>query len=54
MNLFNCYQAIAIYSATPFAIQWLAENGFTSWAIILGTGEFAGFILLGLAVNEAT
>lgn len=54
MNLFNCYQALAIYTATPFAIQWLASNGNTAWAIVLGIGELIGFILLGIAVNEMT
>lgn len=54
MNLFNCYQAVAIYTATPFAIQWLANNGNTSWAVVLGIGELIGFILMGLAVNYST
>jgi hypothetical protein len=54
MNLFNCYQALAIYTATPFAIQWLSQNGNTSWAIVLGIGEFVGFCVLGVAINEST
>ena len=54
MNLFNSYQALAIYTATPFAIQYFTASGNTAWAVILGLGEFAGFLLLGWAVNEAT
>ena len=54
MNLFNCYQAIAFYTAVPFGIQWLATNGFTAWAVILGIGEFVGFIMLGFAVHGST
>jgi hypothetical protein len=52
MNLFNCYQAVAFYTATPFAIQWLASNGHEPWSWILGIGELIGFILLGQAINE--
>lgn len=54
MNLFNCYQALAIYTATPFAIQWLATGGNTAWAVVLGIGEMIGFVLLGIAINETT
>lgn len=54
MNLFNCYQAVAFYTATPFAIQWLANNGYTFWAGIIGIGEIIGFILMGLAINQST
>ena len=53
MNLFNCYQAVAFYTAVPFAINWLANNGFSTWAIIFGIGEFIGFIFMGLAIYEA-
>lgn len=52
MNLFNSYQALAIYTAAPFGIQWLHSNGYTAWAVILGVAEVIGFVLLGLAVNE--
>jgi hypothetical protein len=52
MNLFNCYQAVAFYTAVPFAIEWLSNNGYSSWAIILGVAEFVGFIGLGMAVHE--
>jgi uncharacterized membrane protein (DUF485 family) len=54
MNLFNCYQALAFYTAVPFAIQWLANNGNSTWAILLGVGELVGFFALGAAVYEAT
>lgn len=53
MNLFNCYQAVAFYTAVPFAIEWLANNGYSTWAIILGVGEFAGFCLMSLAIHES-
>lgn len=53
MNLFNSYQAVAFYTATPFAIQWLANNGYNTWAIALGIGEFIGFVLMGIAVSES-
>jgi hypothetical protein len=54
MNLFNCYQALAIYTALPFAIQWLASNGNTAWAVVLGVVELLGFIFLGLVLNSVT
>jgi hypothetical protein len=54
VNLFNSYQALAIYTATPFAIQWLASNGNPVWAVVLGIGELIGFVLLGIAINETT
>lgn len=53
MNLFNCFQAVAFYTAVPFAIQWLASNGFNTWAIILGIGEFVGFVMLSVSVSES-
>lgn len=53
MNLFNCYQAVAFYTAVPFGIQWLATNGFTAWAVVLGIGELVGFVILGMAVSDA-
>ena len=53
MNLFNCYQAVALYTATPFFIEWLNNNGFKSLSLVVGIGEIIGFILLGLAINES-
>lgn len=53
MNLFNCYQALAFYTITPFGIQWLYQNNYTAWAVVLGLGELVGFILLGIAVRES-
>lgn len=52
MNLFNCYQALAFYTAAPLAIQWLALNGYTTWAVILGIGEVIGFVVLGAIVSD--
>lgn len=54
MNLFNCYQAIAFYTAVPFLIEWLANNGFNTWAILLGIGEFVAFCILGATVHEGS
>jgi hypothetical protein len=54
MNLFNCYQLLGLYTATPLAIQWLASNGCTVWAVVLGVVELLGFIFLGIALNAVT
>ncbi|MEN0059585.1 MAG: hypothetical protein AAGB31_12170 [Bdellovibrio sp.] len=54
MNLFNCFQAVAFYTVTPFGIQWLATNGFNTWAIVAGVGMFVGYILMSIAVHQAT
>jgi len=53
MKLFNCYQAVALYTATLFFIEWLNNNGFQALSIVVGIGEIIGFILLGLAINES-
>lgn len=54
MNLFNCFQAVAFYTLTPFGIQWLATNGHNTWAIIAGVGLFIGYVWLSFAVHMAT
>jgi hypothetical protein len=54
MNLFNCYQLLGLYTAAPLAIQWLASNGNTAWAVVLGVLELLGFIFLGIALNAVT
>ena len=53
MNLFNCFQAIAFYTIVPFGIQWLMNNGFNGWAIVLGVGEIIGFVALSVAVHSS-
>jgi hypothetical protein len=54
MNLFNCYQLLGLYTAAPLAIQWLASNGNTAWAVVLGVLELLMFIFLGIALNAVT
>jgi hypothetical protein len=54
MNLFNCYQLLGLYTAAPLAIQWLASNGNTAWAVVLGMAELIMFIFLGIALNAVT
>jgi len=52
MNLFNCFQAVAFYTLTPFAIQWLFTHGYNGWAYIACIGELVGFVLISLAIEE--
>lgn len=52
MNLFNCFQAVAFYTLTPFGIQYLFSNGYNGWGYTACVGEFIGFILLSVAINE--
>lgn len=52
MNMFNCFQAVAFYTLTPFGIQWLATNGHTAWAGIAGIGELVGFVMISIAIHE--
>jgi hypothetical protein len=54
MNLFNCYQLLGLYTATPLAIQWLASNGNTAWAVVLSVVELILFIFLGMVLNSVT
>ena len=53
MNIFNCFQAVAFYTVVPFGIQWLAMNGYSTWAIMLGVAEFIGFVLMSIAVSDS-
>ena len=53
MNLFNCFQAVAFYTIAPFFIHWLYTNDHTTWAYILGFGEFVGFIMMSVAINTS-
>lgn len=52
MNLFNCFQAVAFYTLTPFAIQWLLSHGHTAWGYVACIGELAGFVLISFAIND--
>ena len=52
MNLFNCFQAVAFYTMTPFLIEWLYKNDHVAWAYILGAGEFIGFVLMSIAISK--
>lgn len=52
MNFFNCLQATAFYTLTPFGIQWLFKNGYDVWGWIASLGEVAGFFVISAAINE--
>ena len=52
MNLFNCFQAVAFYTLTPFVIQWLFANGFDAWGWIASIGEVLGFVALSVQLHE--
>ena len=52
MNLFNCFQAVAFYTLTPFAIQYLFNNGHNAWGYVACVGQFAGFCLIAIAIND--
>jgi hypothetical protein len=54
MNLFNCYQALVIFTALPFGIEWLYEHDKQLLAIMLLVPWLVGFGFLGIAVNEQT
>lgn len=53
MNLFNCFQAVTIYTIAPLGIQYLATNGYSTWAIILGVMEFVGFIAISISISDS-
>lgn len=53
MNYFNSLQAVAIYTATPFGIQWLMSNHYEGWAAVFIFGQLVGFIALTFAVNDS-
>jgi hypothetical protein len=52
MNLFNCFQAVAFYTLTPFGIQYLFNNGFSAWGYVACIGEFVGFVLISMAIHD--
>lgn len=52
MNLFNAYQALAFFCATPFGIHWLYNN---DWRVVSYLFCFAwviGFVMIGICINE--
>lgn len=53
MNLFNCFQAMAFYTAMPFGIEWCFTNDHTGWGYILAGVEFIGFVMASMAIKES-
>jgi hypothetical protein len=54
MNLFNCYQALVIFCAMPFGIQWLVEHDKIAFAVLAGVPWLVVFVFIGAAINEVT
>ncbi len=46
MNLFNKFQAMAFYTATPLGIQWLFSNGHTGWGALVCGVELIGMVMI--------
>lgn len=52
MNLFNCFQAVAFYTVTPLAIQWLFQNNYPVWGYIMSVGLLIGYIFMSIAIHS--
>lgn len=52
MNLFNCFQAVAFYTLTPFGIEWLFDNHYDAWGYIACIGQLFGFVLISWSIHE--
>lgn len=52
MNLFNCFQAMAFYTLSPFLAQYLFRNGYIVFGYISCVAIFAGFVTLSFMIEE--
>ena len=34
MNLFNSFQIVTLFAASPFIYNWLCSTGYTHWGIL--------------------
>ncbi len=53
MNMFNCFQAVALYTALPFGIQYLMTNGHDVWGYMLCVVQLIGYAIISVAVAES-
>lgn len=53
MNLFNCYQGLAIWAATPFGLQWLYMHNNQLIAFMIALFWLWGGALIGMSINES-
>lgn len=54
MNLFNCFQAMAFYTAMPLGIQYLLAHDYTVWGIFLAAAQLVGYCVISIAISDST
>lgn len=52
MNLFNCFQAMAFYTLSPFLAQYLFNNDYTVGGYISAVGIFIGYCVLSVQLHD--
>ena len=52
MNLFNSFQAVALYTGSPFLAQWLFNSNYNVWAYLLCMVIAVSFFAISWAVHE--
>ena len=52
MNLFNCFQAMAFYTLSPFLAQYLFNTDRDVFAWITVAGIAVGYVLLSISLED--
>lgn len=52
MNLFNCFQAMAFYTISPFLAQYLFNNGYSVLGYIASGAIAISFVTLSIHLYE--
>lgn len=53
MNLFNCFQAMAFYTLSPFLAQYLFNNGYNVGGYITSGAIALSFVALSITLHES-
>lgn len=53
MNLFNCFQAMAFYTLSPFLAQYLFNHGYSVWGWITSLAIVVSFVTLSITLHES-
>ena len=53
MNLFNCFQAMAFYTLSPFLAQYLFNGGYNVWGYICSGAIGISFVALSITLHDS-
>ena len=54
MNLFNCFQAMAFYTLSPFIAQYLFNHDYNVWGYISSGAIAVGFVTISMNLYDST